>query len=159
MPNRLWSIALEGAQYGSTLFTDRTGRIVVSTTRRAESSRPGGMNHSTVVVVEPRPATTYVNSHALRCYVIAADGRVDWTADEVNARCEAPDGRLVATNDRHEFLVLDRGGAQVENRAVGDGWRVIGWNGQAPIFGSTATAVWVAPHAYSLHDRQGAPNG
>jgi hypothetical protein len=64
------------------------------------------------------PKTTYVNNHAHHCYVISPRGQVEWMANGVNAQCESPDGTLVGTNDRFDFLVFDRAGNQLETRNV-----------------------------------------
>jgi hypothetical protein len=62
---------------------------------------------------------------------------------------------LVATNDQHEFLVLDRNGHQLDKREVGtQDWSVIGWQGGKPIVTSIVGARWVEPFIYSLFDGQ-----
>lgn len=150
MPTRLWSLELEGD--GASLFIDERGRVVVSTTRTVRSDHPGGMNHLTATMTGTG-GTIYSNDHALRCYSIDAGGRVAWSVDRVNARSEAPDGMLVASNDLGELIVIDRDGKIVESRAGGDDWCVIGWNGIRPLVSSNRHAVWIAPHIYSIRDR------
>jgi len=99
------------------------------------------------------PKITYVNNHAQHCYVINPRGHVEWMANGVNAQCDSPDGTLVGTNDRFDFLVFDRAGNQLEARTVGKSWSLIGWAGAVPVLTSTQGAHWVAPHIYSFHER------
>ena len=151
MPSRLWSLAPDGEQDPSGVFVDRAGRIVLSTTRRVESDKPGGVSH--IAVMRDPPNTRYVNDHVCHCYVIDPAGRVDWMTDGMNARGESPEGTLVGTNDRFDFLVFDRSGKRLEARTVGKSWSIVGWAGADPIITSTLGARWVAPHLYALHER------
>jgi hypothetical protein len=153
MPSRLWSIALDGPQDPSGLFVDRTGRIVLSTTRRIESDTPGGISRLVKWRVNP-PSTKYINYHAHHCYVIDPAGHVVWMANGVNARYESPDGKLVGTNDRSDLLLFDRAGNELAARTVGKNWSIVGWVGTSPIVTSTRGATWVAPHIYSVHERR-----
>lgn len=95
MLERAWSMPLEGDRDVATLFVDSHGRIVVSTTR--EITRPGSR-------------LLYMNYHAHRAYAITPDGRAVWSVANVHVRCQAPDGRYAATDDRHRYLVLDQRG-------------------------------------------------
>src|SRR5262245_55847925 len=120
MPTRRWTIPLEGTSVrNSGMVIDPRGRIMVSTRRRAEERAPNGLNHFSTWVAKPDPVTLYANEYAHRCYAIEPSGAVAWGVDGVEARWVAPDGTLVATNDRHELLLLDRDGIETERLAVG----------------------------------------
>ena len=152
MPARRWAIPLEGDPHGD-LFFEEGGRLIASTARLVEAIAPGGLAHITKIVEGRTPATTYVNAHAHRCYAIDPDGAVAWTAEGVYGKCAAPGGRLIATNDRNEMLVLDRDGAERERRPMGaERWSVSGWQGAEPIRSTAVGARWVDPFAYALFD-------
>jgi hypothetical protein len=52
--------------------------------------------------------------------------RFAWTRDGLALKGVAPDGRIIATNDRLDLVVLDPEGHTIETRAIpGGAWRVV----------------------------------
>ena len=160
MPVRLWSLPLDGDRRAGVGLLPQAShdRVIVSTYRTAEASVPGGIHHSkTTTLSHPgqvttpgKPVVTYVNAHALRCSAIDRSGAVAWTRSDLSAQGVAPDGRIAAKNDRHDAIVLDPEGRELERQSERGNWGVIGWRDGGPLLGTSVGAIWVEPFAYAL---------
>jgi len=152
-PERLWSVPLDGDEVGALVVDDR-GDVGVSTSRVRAEARPGGFDCREGTSVDTSRGVIHRNVYAHRSYAIDAGGRVIWEHPKLRIARAIPGG-WAALTDRHDLVVINRGGVTTRRRRLeGDTWRICGWEAGEPVVSSDPGATWVDPYVYRVCDRQ-----